>query len=227
MVYKNFPNYSIIGAPNINPGVSHGKTNNPHPHFNEESIEVKKPAKEEPKFEDVPIEVEIKKPEEYKEVTGAFGVNFGETTEIIKSNGMDPSQSKVKDTAYYFKPTKPYKVFSKYMVTVTPKGREVYGVSAAGIVSSMTDCSNELKNLEKILTKKYGRVSNKSSSFILINQAKAGIRVRCNVNKKFKDELSISYLHFKLQDQARIEKEKVEKKLKAKKEKKENDTSGL
>ncbi len=185
----------------------------------EESVESSLLTKQEPGFEDLPIETDVK---EYTKITGAFGVTFGETVGVLKSNGLNPSPIETIEGAYFFQPEKGYKVFSNYLVRVTPKSRKIFNVGAFGKMENKEVCETELKTLERILNKKYGKPSNQTDKFILINQEKGGIRAVCKSNS-----LNIYYLDFELQDQARKEKEEIEKELRAKKEKEEINSSGL
>ncbi|GEM_PF-4395141 len=163
------------------------------------------PVEEEPKAEEASKETTV------KEITGAFGVTFGETVETLKSNGFDPVQGKAKGAIYNFQPQKKYKVFSNYLVKVTPKSRKIFTVGGIGKTEAMKACQKELNTLEKILTKKYGKAVNKTNKLVFINQANSGIRVLCQMSSGDVATLSIYYLHFGLQDQGKKEEMEIER----------------
>jgi hypothetical protein len=102
---------------------------------------------------------------EQAEVTGAFGFEFGQVAETAGLNplGIEPKGG----LKYGFIPDNPYVSLTEYELTLTPRGLQVYRITARGTFKSMERCREELIQLDKALERKYvktsGRIAKSSS----------------------------------------------------------------
>jgi hypothetical protein len=96
-------------------------------------------------------------------ITGAFGLNLYEKLDpnIVKK---DDSKNLLKDFFRFrsgnwkkIKPPIPNKMFESYYVKVTPKLKKIISIVAIGFRSTRKRCSHSRKNLDLILTKKFGK----------------------------------------------------------------------
>jgi hypothetical protein len=146
-------------------------------------------------------------------ITGAFGVNLGDTfnpdSAIGKGSLTDGTPM------YQFKPAKTFRSFTKYFALITPKTNRVYAIWGIGQMENDPTCKKEQKLIMAILQDKYGKQDKKDlfSSLYdaeMISQGNRYIMTKCS---GFTDvTIDIRYKDSKLEKLAENERIQLESK---------------
>lgn len=146
-------------------------------------------------------------------ITGAFGVNLGDTfnpdSAIGKASLTDGTPM------YQFKPANTFRSFSKYYALITPKSNKVYAIWGIGQMENDPTCKKEQQLIMAILQDKYGKQEKKDlfSSLYdaeMISQGDRYIMTKCS---GFTDvTIDIRYKDNKLEKLAENERIELESK---------------
>ncbi|HHH36663.1 MAG TPA: hypothetical protein ENK48_07530 [Gammaproteobacteria bacterium] len=90
-------------------------------------------------------------------IEGAFGIRLGEPLDVSGLKRIETASHDEGGEVYAFTPEHPYPPLDEYTVVVGPVSHRVYSIRAVGTVKNRTVCREELANLERVLSRKYGR----------------------------------------------------------------------
>lgn len=138
-----------------------------------------------------------------EKIAGAFGLKFGDEIDSSSSVISEKYYNKVNDS-YDFTPKKPFRSFSTYLVSITPKTRLIYRIHAAGVMENNSACTDEQKVIMSLLEKKYGKTEVDN----IIAQEDPMMTVAVNCSGDSKVSIYINYMDFDLSFQS--EKERLE-----------------
>ncbi len=120
----------------------------------------------------------------YEKITGAFGIKFGQTFDILSPrleyDSLLGSTNNHGKTNHWFNPKNKYQGLGdrSYFFNITPKTHKVFSIRAAKGNLNELSCKRKQDMIMSILGKKYGKVKVKpiyQGSFQTINQPHAQI----------------------------------------------------
>ena len=142
-----------------------------------------------------------------EKITGAFGLKLGDELDSSSSViGEKPFTNTTNE--YPFKPKKPFRSFSRYGVSITPKTHLIYEISALGVMENKSACTSEQDVIMSLLEKKYGKQT--ISNTIVQKDSKRTIATTCNVHTF--TIIGLNYMDHDLFAQAKKERLEIETK---------------
>ncbi len=144
-----------------------------------------------------------------EEITGAFGIKLGDVFQPTLAD----KDSTLSDGAimYQFEPQQPFRSFTNYYASITPKTHKIYSILGVGTIESDQVCKKEQAVVMSILKEKYGKSNNNNDTLKpreaeLIDQGNRAVSTKCSGDSNAK--ISVKYYDNNLKDLA--EKERIE-----------------
>jgi hypothetical protein len=107
------------------------------------------------------------------EITGAFGIKFGESTSNLKV-----LETLASGVTHVVEPPNPLDALRLYTVEATKEKKQVYRIIGQSLVNDKVQCVEELASILGILEAKYGKFENMGTIYRL-SQGKKAITASC------------------------------------------------
>ncbi len=150
-----------------------------------------------------------------QEITGAFGIKFGQKLETLKVVGKNETTSG--EPLYVVVPPKALKLLSHYVVGTTPVSEKVYTIWGVESGLSEEECKSRMEAIAKAIERKY-KIQRKAITLAFAQEGYYFTKGQKRINVKCVDtfmgghDLYVQYYDEALEKQAKKESIKVKSK---------------